>query len=162
MNTIVIYQTPDQQAHVEVRFEGETFWLSLNQISALFERDKSVVSRHLKNIYNEEELSREATVAKNATVQIEAGREVVRDIEFYNLDAILSVGYRVNSKRGTQFRQWATQRLKDFLVQGYAVNQKRLEQLQQTIQIISNGSNTKTFLPKILLFHRQPFLTANC
>lgn len=144
MNTIVIYQTPDQQAHVEVRFEGETFWLSLNQISALFERDKSVVSRHLKNIYNEEELSREATVAKNATVQIEAGREVVRDIEFYNLDAILSVGYRVNSKRGTQFRQWATQRLKDFLVQGYAVNQKRLEQLQQTIQIISNGSNTET------------------
>ena len=116
MSEIVIYKTPDEQTAIEVQFEGETVWLSLNQISELFERDKSVVSRHLRNIYSEGELDEKATVAKNATVQIEAGREVKRDIEYYNLDAIISVGYRVNSKRGTQFRQWATQRLKDYLV----------------------------------------------
>jgi hypothetical protein len=95
-------------------------------------------------------------------VHQEGKRNVKREVLHYNLDAILSVGYRVNSKRGTQFRQWATQHLKDYLVQGYAMNQKRLEELQQTTQLISNGSNTKTFLPKNLLFHRQPFLTANC
>lgn len=144
MSEIIIYQNKENQTEVEVRFEGETFWLSLNQIAGLFERDKSVISRHLKNIYTEGELVREATVAKNATVQTEAGRTVSREIEYFNLDAILSVGYRVNSRRGTQFRQWATQRLKDYLVKGYAVNQKRLEQLQQTIQLISQGGKTET------------------
>lgn len=109
MNEIIIYRTPDNQAKVEVRFEGETFWLSLNQIAQLFDRDKSVISRHLRNIYKEGELNYEATVAKNATVQTEAGRKVKREIEYYNLDAILSVGYRVNSKRGTQFRERVSQ-----------------------------------------------------
>lgn len=109
MSQIVIYQTPDHQTQVEVRFEGETFWLTLNQIAQLFERDKSVISRHLRNIFKDGELDPEATVAKNATVQLEAGRKVKREMEYYNLDAILSVGYRVNSKRGAQFRQWATQ-----------------------------------------------------
>ena len=90
--------------------------MSLNQIATLFERDKSVISRHLKSIYKEGELIREATVAKNATVQSEGNREVERTIEYYNLDAILSTGYRVNSKRGTQFRQWATQRIKEHLI----------------------------------------------
>ena len=140
MNSIEIYQTPDNQTAVEVRFEGETFWLSLNQIAELFGRDKSVISRHFKNIYKDGELLYAATVAKNATVQIEAGREVTRYIEFYNLDAILSVGYRVNSKRGTQFRQWATQRLKDYLVKGYAFNQKRLDELQQTLELLSKNT----------------------
>jgi hypothetical protein len=106
INEIVIYQTPDHQNQVEVRFEGETFWLTLNQIAQLFERDKSVIPGHLRNIFKEEELDPKATVAKNATVQMEAGRKVKREIECYNLDAILSVGYRVNSKRGTPFRQW--------------------------------------------------------
>jgi hypothetical protein len=87
-----------------------------------------VISRHLSNIYKEGELDQISTVAKNATVQIEADRQVKREIEFYNLDAILSVGYRVNSKRGTQFRQWATKRLKDYLIEGVAINEKRLEQ----------------------------------
>ena len=140
MNSIEIYQTPDNQTAVEVRCEGETFWLSLNQIAELFGRDKSVISRHFKNIYKDGELLYAATVAKNATVQIEAGREVTRYIEFYNLDAILSVGYRVNSKRGTQFRQWATQRLKDYLVKGYAFNQKRLDELQQTLELLSKNT----------------------
>jgi prophage maintenance system killer protein len=139
MSEIVIYQTPDNQTQVEVQFEGETFWLSLNQIAELFGRDKSVISRHISKIYKDGELDTGATVAKNATVQIEAGREVTRTIEYYNLDAILSVGYRVNSKRGTQFRQWATQRLKDYLVQGYAINEKRLAEKLQQVEYLKTG-----------------------
>jgi death-on-curing family protein len=142
MNAIEIYINPDKQVQVEVTFENDTFWLSLKQISDLFERDKSVISRHLKNIFESEELSYSATVAKNATVQLEAGREVSRDIEYYNLDAILSVGYRVNSKRGTQFRQWATQRLKEYLVAGYTINQQRLELLQKTVEVIYKSGDS--------------------
>jgi death-on-curing family protein len=144
MSEIVIYQTPDNQTQVEVQFEGETFWLSLNQIATLFDRDKSVISRHLKNIFKDGELSYSATVAKNATLQIEAEREVTRQIEYFNLDAILSVGYRVNSKRGTQFRQWANQRLKEYLVQGYAINQKRLNELGKMVQLIEQSGKTET------------------
>lgn len=139
MSEIVIYQSENNQIEVSVQFEKETVWLSLNQIALLFDRDKSVISRHLRNIYNEGELDMEATVAKNATVQIEAGRSVKRDIEFYNLDAILSVGYRVNSKQGTQFRQWANQVIKDYLVQGYALNEKRLQQKQQEVEFLKTG-----------------------
>jgi hypothetical protein len=105
---IVMYQTADGKMSINVKLENETIWLNLVQISNLFEKDKSVISRHLKNIYFEKELERETTVAKNATVQIEGKREVGREIEYYNLDAILSIGYRVNSKRGTQFRIWPT------------------------------------------------------
>lgn len=146
MSEIVIYQSENNQIEVSVQFEKETVWLSLNQIALLFDRDKSVISRHLRNIYNEGELDMEATVAKNATVQTEGGRKVEREIEYYNLDAILSVGYRVNSKRGTQFRQWATQRLKDFLVKGVAINQKRLDELQQTVQLIQKSIGEETNL----------------
>jgi prophage maintenance system killer protein len=138
-NQIEIFTSPDGSTQIEVQFEGDTFWLSLNQISSLFEKDKSVISRHLKNIYKEGELDRNSTVAKNATVQMEADREVQREIEFYNLDAILSVGYRVNSKRGTQFRQWATKRLKDYLVEGVAINEKRLEQKNKELQVLHDG-----------------------
>jgi hypothetical protein len=99
---------------VSVQFDKETVWLSLKQIALLFDRDKSVISRHLRNIYREGELEASSTVAKNATVQIESGRSVKRDIDYYNLDAIISVGYRVNSKQGTQFRKWANQILKDY------------------------------------------------
>lgn len=124
MNSIVIFESGDQP--VQVRLEGETVWLSLQQLAELFGRDKSVISRHLRNIYATEELSREATVAKNATVQMEGGREVQRETEFYNLDAIISVGYRVNSSRATRFRQWATGVLRQHLVEGYTLNQQRL------------------------------------
>jgi hypothetical protein len=113
---IIIYNSPNGKTKIDVQFEGETFWLNLNQISKLFEKDKSVISRHLRNIFAEGELDRMETVAKFATVQTESNRKVNRVIEYYNLDAILSVGYRVNSKQGTQFRQWATQRLRDFLI----------------------------------------------
>jgi hypothetical protein len=138
-NKIEIYASADGLTQLEVHFVGETFWLNLNQISSLFEKDKSVISRHLNNIYNEGELDRNSTVAKNATVQIEAKREVKRKIDYYNLDAILSVGYRVNSKRGTQFRQWATKRLKDYLIEGVAINEKRLEQKNKEIQVLHDG-----------------------
>jgi len=111
----------------------------------MFARDKSVVSRHLKNIYSSGELDLNSTVAKNATVQIEGGRQVIRELEFYNLDVIISIGYRVNSKVGTHFRQWATQRLKDYLIKGYAVNQDRLSQLQQSFQLIREAAISEDF-----------------
>ena len=138
-NQIEIFSTSDGKIQVEVQFEGDTFWLSLNQLASLFEKDKSVISRHLKNIFQEGELDRNSTVAKNATVQQESNRKVKREIEYFNLDAILSVGYRVNSKRGNQFRQWATQRLKDFLIEGIALNEKRLEKQNKEIQILHDG-----------------------
>jgi death-on-curing family protein len=110
--------------------------LNLNQISSLFEKDKSVISRHLKNIFTTGELNRDLVVAKNATTASDGKTYVV---EYYNLDAILSVGYRVNSKRGTQFRQWATKRLKDYLIEGVAINEKRLEQKNKEIQVLHDG-----------------------
>lgn len=139
--SIEIYKSGGE-TQIEVRFEKETVWLNLNQISELFGRDKSVISRHLKKIYSEGELEQTATVAKNATVQMEGKRKVEREIETYNLDAILSVGYRVNSKQGTQFRIWATQRLKEHLVQGYTINKQRLSQLKQSIKLIQEAAIT--------------------
>ncbi|MBN2766954.1 MAG: virulence RhuM family protein [Paludibacteraceae bacterium] len=118
---IILYQS-DDSTQLEVRIENETVWLSLNQMSDLFERDKSVISRHIRNIFEEGELDHMSTVAKNATVQNEGGKDVLRQIEFYNLDVIISVGYRVKSKRGTQFRIWANSILKEYLMKGYVLN----------------------------------------
>lgn len=143
-SSLEIYRS-EGETQIEVRFENETVWLSLNQISSMFGRDKSVVSRHLKNIYSSGELDQNSTVAKNATVQLEGGRQVIRDLEFYNLDVIISIGYRVNSKVGTHFRQWATQRLKDYLIKGYAVHQERLSQLQQSFQLIFEAALSNDF-----------------
>lgn len=131
-DSVVVYQSSDGVVQLDVQLADETVWLTLNQLSILFDRNKSVISRHISNIYNEGELSREATVAKNATVQNENGRQVVRQIEYYNLDVIISVGYRVKSLRGTQFRIWANRVLKEYLMKGYSVN-NRLEQLEQRV-----------------------------
>ena len=125
---VILFQTEDQQPRIQVRFQGETAWLSLNQMAELFDRDKSVISKHIKNVFDEGELQSEATVAKFATVQSEGGREVSRDIEFYNLDVIISVGYRVKSLRGTQFRIWATQRLREYIVQGFTMDDERFKE----------------------------------
>ena len=133
---IVLYQGQDGIVELDVRLERESLWLSLNQIAALFERDKSVISRHLRNVYATAELDRAATVAFFATVQDEGGRTVERQVEYFNLDAILSVGYRVNSKRGTQFRIWATRVLRDHLLQGYSVNERRLQELKQSLRVV--------------------------
>lgn len=137
-NSIEIYQLPNGNTEISVKFQQESVWLNLNQMAMLFGRDKSVISRHLKNIFKEEELDRNTTVAFFATVQNEGDRQVERTIEYFNLDAIISVGYRVNSKQGTHFRIWATQRLKEYLVQGYSINQKRLDELGKIIKMVEN------------------------
>ena len=124
----LLYQTEDGRTRLEVRVQEETVWLSLNQMAELFQRDKSVISRHINNVFDEGELRREATVAKSATVQTEGGKQVTREIEFFNLDVIISVGYRVKSQRGTQFRIWATQRLREYIVKGFTMDDDRLKQ----------------------------------
>ena len=125
---MVLYQADNGMVRVECRFQEETLWLSLNEMAELFGRDKSVISKHLKNIFEEGELLREGTVANYATVQIEGQRSVEREIEFYNLEAIFAVGYRVRSPRGIQFRQWATALLKEYAVTGYVMDDERLKQ----------------------------------
>ena len=132
-NELIIFDT--QNLKLEVKLKDDTVWLSLEQISKLFDRDKSVISRHIKNVM-QEELKDDSTVAKFATVQKEGTREVVREIEYYNLDVIISVGYRVKSKNGIIFRKWANNVLKDYLLKGYVINQKRLEYLEKTVKLI--------------------------
>ena len=114
MSEIEIYKSPENNIEIQVSIDNDTVWLNRNQLATLFDRDVKTIGKHINNIFDEEELILEATVAKFATVQIEGEREVKRDIDHYNLDVIISVGYRVKSKQGTQFRQWATQRLKDY------------------------------------------------
>ncbi|MBR2833346.1 MAG: virulence protein RhuM/Fic/DOC family protein [Bacilli bacterium] len=131
-NEIVIFD--NQTVKLKVNMKDETVWLSLDQMTKLFDRDKSVISRHIKNALNEE--LDYSTVANFATVQKEGSREVTRGIDYYNLDMIISVGYRVKSKNGIIFRKWANKVLKDYLLKGYAVNQKRLEYLEKTVKLI--------------------------
>jgi len=144
---VLIYESPDGQTSIDVKLENETVWLNLNQISSLFERDKSVISRHISNIFKEGELERNSVVAKNATTGTDGK---VYQVEYFNLDLIISIGYRVNSTRGTQFRIWANKILKDYLVKGYAVNEKRLqeqsrqlEELKQTVKLLGNVVTSK-------------------
>lgn len=121
-----IIQFKDNQVTVQVTLDKETIWMNLNQISELFQRDKSVISRHLKSIFKEEELDKNSVVAKNATTALDGK---TYQVEYFNLDVIISIGYRVNSKRGTQFRIWATKVLKEHLVKGFTVNQTRRKRL---------------------------------
>lgn len=121
----LLYRSEDGRARLEVRIKGETVWLSLNQLAELFQRDKSVISRHIKNVFAEGELLSEAVVAKYATP---AADGKTYNVEYFNLDAILAAGYRVRSHRGTQFRQWATQRLHEYVVKGFALDDERLKQ----------------------------------
>ena len=123
----LVYQAEDGKLKIDVRFEGETVWLSLNQLASLFRRDKSVISRHIKNVFDEGELSMQGTVAKFATVQTEGNKTVNREIEFFNLDVIISVGYRVKSAVATRFRMWATQRLREYIVKGFVLDDERLK-----------------------------------
>ena len=129
LGEILIYQTEDGLTKIDVNMQNETVWLSLDQMANLFQRDKSTISRHIKNIFDEGELVREATVAKFATVQNEGDRQVERAIEYYNLDVIISVGYRVKSQRGVQFRIWATNILKEYIKKGFAMDDDRLKEL---------------------------------
>lgn len=139
---VEIYKGENGTTQIEVKFNGDTAWLTQKQMAELFLTTPQNITLHLKKIYAEDEVEETSTCKEYLQVQKEGNRQVKRKQLMYNLDAILSVGYRVNSKRGTQFRQWATQRLKDYLVQGYAINQKRLEQLQQVVSIIKeSGKN---------------------
>lgn len=124
---LVIYTTDDGLTQVNVTFDNDTVWLSLEQMAELFQRDKSTISRHIRNIFAEGELSQQATVANFATVQKEGKRQVERQIEHYNLDVIISVGYRVKSQRGVQFRIWATNILKEYLLKGFVLDDERLK-----------------------------------
>lgn len=149
-SSIEIYKLEDGNTEISVMLDGETVWLSLNQLADLFQRDKSVISRHINNIFKEGELDRRSTVANFATVQIEGEREITRSIEYYNLDVIISVGYRVKSQRGTDFRIWANQILKDYLIRGYSINEKRLiqqneqlKELQKSVKILGEVLNQK-------------------
>ena len=122
---IVKFEQGDLALDVNVSPAEETVWLSLNEICLLFGRDKSVISRHIKNIFKEGELTEKETVAKNATVQHEAGKLVTRNIDYYNFDVIISVGYRVKSQNGIVFRRWANSVLKEYLLKGYVINEER-------------------------------------
>ncbi len=139
-NKIVIYQTADGQTSIDVKLENETVWLSQAQMAELFQTDRTSILRHIKNIYKTQELEELPTCAFFAQVRQEGKRTVVRQIPYYNLDVIISVGYRVNSKRGTQFRIWANRILKDYLVKGYAVNkaltEQRYTELKQLVSVL--------------------------
>jgi len=145
-NEIILYQS-DNAVQLEVLLENETVWLTLNQMSDLFERDKSVISRHISNIFKEEELNKNSVVAKNATTASDGKTYLV---EYYNLDVIISVGYRVKSRRGTQFRIWANNVLKDYLLKGYAVN-RRIENLERRVSATEDKIDffVKTALPPV-------------
>ena len=133
-----IFTSQDGQAYLEVALDQETAWLSLDQMTNLFDRDKSVISRHIGNVFKEGELDRSSVVAKNATTAADGKTYLV---DYYNLDVIISVGYRVKSQRGVQFRKWATQVLKDHLIQGYTLNQRRLAErgieFEQAVNLLS-------------------------
>jgi death-on-curing family protein len=131
MSEILIYKALNSEISVEVKLKNETVWLNRQQLSELFGRDVKTIGKHINNVFNDLELEKEVVVAKFATTTHHGaidGKFQTKDVEYYNLDVIISVGYRVKSQRGVQFRQWATQRLKDYLVKGYAINQKRIEE----------------------------------
>jgi len=153
----LLYQTETGGTRIEVRYSGESLWLSLNQIAVLFDRDKSVISKHISNIYEEGELICESTVAKFATVQREGVRSVERIIDYYNLEVIIAVGYRVKSHRGTQFRVWATERLQEYIIKGFAMDDDRLKQaggglyFEELLERIRDiRSSEKIFWKKVL------------
>lgn len=135
-NEIVLYQSKNLTSHVEVRIDGDTVWLNRQQIAELFNRDIKTIGKHINNVFLEEELDKSSTVANFATVRVEGDRSVERQIEFYNLDVIISVGYRVKSKQGTQFRIWANKVLKDHLLKGYSFNQ-RLNRIEDNVSTLS-------------------------
>ena len=142
---ILIYQSKSGKIEFRGDLKKDTIWGNLNQIAELFGRDKSVISRHVNNIFNSDELKRDSTVAKIATVQKEGKREILREIEYFNLDMILSVGYRVDSKQATQFRIWATKTLKQHLLQGWTINKKQLAKNYQKFQ--KTVEDIKSLLP---------------
>lgn len=153
----LLYQTPDGDSQIEVKLQNDTVWLSLDQMAELFQRNKSTISRHIKNVLEDGELQEEATIANFATVQNEGTRKVERVIAYYNLDMIISIGYRVHSYRGVQFRIWATKVLKEYIVKGFAMNDDLLKRAgggnyfdELLARIRDIRSSEKVFYRKIL------------
>lgn len=151
MKDIIIYKAANKETQINIVFDNNTLWLNQKQIAEVFGTAVPAINKHIKNIIKESELQPEATISKMETVQIEGSRKVTRTLDFYNLDMIISIGYRVNSNKATQFRIWATQRLKDYLVKGYALNEKRLNELnykysdlQKAIKLAANAGNLET------------------
>ncbi|MDR3133348.1 MAG: virulence RhuM family protein, partial [Prevotellaceae bacterium] len=139
---IIIYQAPDGATNLDVRLENESVWLTQRQIAHLFGTEIPAISKHIKNIVKSGELDEKATISKMEIIQMEGSRYITREVVHYNLDMILSVGYRVNSKNATQFRIWANRVLKDYLIKGYAINPKakleQLDDLKKTVKLLSN------------------------
>ncbi len=171
MNQIEIYTTKGGQTYIEVKFEGDTVWLTQPQIASLFGTQRPAITKHLSNIFKTGELveGKVSSILEHTTQHgAIKGKMQETKVKYYNLDAIISVGYRVNSVQATQFRQWATQRLKDYLVSGYAINQKRLEQLQQVVNIIHQSGETTNLsvtetrgLLDIITNYTQSFILLN-
>ena len=154
---ILMYQSEDGQTRIDVRLEDETVWLSQRLMAELFQKDVRTVNEHIQNIYSEQELEPEATIRKFRIVQTEGNREVGRNVDFYNLDVIISVGYRVKSHRGTQFRIWATQRLREYIIKGFTLDDERLKQAgnrnyfdELLVRIRDIRSSEKVFWRKVL------------
>lgn len=162
-NEIILYRPDELTEHIEVMLENETVWLNRQQMAILFGRDVKTLGKHINNVFSEGELMATATVAKFATVQNEGGRKVERQVEYYNLDVIISVGYRVKSKQGTQFRIWATNVLRDYLLKGYALNQRmnrienNVEDLSQKVNEISLQLKTQEIPTQGVFFDGQIF-----
>ena len=135
---IILYETADHTVKLSVNTDGDTVWLSLEQLTDLFDRDKSTISRHIRNVFKEGELDRDSVVANFATT---AADGKTYQVDYYNLDVIISVGYRVKSQRGVEFRKWANSVLKDYIIKGYAVNNKRIEQIGEVIRIMKRAEN---------------------
>jgi hypothetical protein len=163
INEIILYSPNELPDHIEVRLENETVWLNRQQLSLLFGRDVKTIGKHINNVFIEGELQKSATVANFATVQKEGGRTIERQIEYYNLDVIISVGYRVKSKQGTQFRIWATNVLRDYLLKGYAVNNRmnrledKVDSLNAKINQIDLQINTHLIPTQGIFFEGQVF-----
>ena len=129
-NNVMMYQTDDGKIKIDVRIEDETVWMTQRGISELYQKGVNTINEHIKNIYSEEELSENSTIRKNRIVQTEGNREVKREVSFYNLDMILAIGYRVRSQRGIQFRQWATERLSEYLIKGFTMDDEKLKEMR--------------------------------
>lgn len=165
---ILIYKAKDGSQEMEVILDNETVWLNQYQLSKLFSTDRTSVQKHIGNIFKTKELDQKQTCAKIAQVQKEGQKSVRREILHYNLDVIISLGYRINSKKGTQFRQWATQRLKEHLVKGYTINEKRLAQLEQAVKLVQLTGEVKELsateakgLLEIITNYTQTFILLN-
>ena len=140
---VVLYQAPDGTVELDVRLERETVWLNQRQMAVLFDKDADTIGLHIRNTYKEGELESSATTEESSVVQKEGGRTVHRTVRFYNLDVVISVGYRVKSKRGTQFRIWATRVLREHLLKGYTANERRLRDLNQAVRLIAGVADRR-------------------